>query len=599
MMPDWEKRYRAPVVSMPDWSPHAPDRAVYTSNESGIWQVHCWDVATGERRRVTDHPVGVIDGCATLDGEGVLFWQDETGDESGQWYMEPFGGGSAKPFLEGVPHGWNEGLSQAPGVVATAISNADGFAVYVGRDGGPVEPIARSPESIRIGGAESGGFCRGGLSADGSLLCLEHSEHGDLIHQSLRVVDTRTGDVVGDLRDVGMALSSARWSPVAGDRRLVITDETQGEERPAIWDLATGERTPLALDLPGLVICYDWWSDASALLLANYFEGRDTIYRYDIASGELTRIEAPEGYLSGARVRPDGSVWHRITSSVHQARVRSEAGEEVLRAAGERAPEGRPFVNWHFENPHGQTVHGFHVTPLGEGPFPVIMLAHGGPTWYDADRFYPEAQAYVDAGFAVGLVNYRGSVGYGREWRDTLIGNVGGPELEDVNAGLQDLVDRGIADPSRAVIAGWSWGGYVTVLELCKHADLWICGVAGVPVGDYEGGYEDLSPLLRAYDRALLGGTPSEVPELMRERNPIYFADGVRAPVMFIIGENDSRCPYRQAMAFVDKLADRGHPHEVYVYGTGHSSFDVDEEVRQQRAILAFLEKNVPGVSVP
>jgi dipeptidyl aminopeptidase/acylaminoacyl peptidase len=88
----------------------------------------------------------------------------------------------------------------------------------------------------------------------------------------------------------------------------------------------------------------------------------------------------------------------------------------------------------------------------------------------------------------------------------------------------------------------------VTLLELGKHPELWSCGIAGVPVGDYAAGYEDLSPLLQAYDRALLGGAPSEVPELMADRSPINFVDNVTAPVLFLIGKNDSRCPYRQAM---------------------------------------------------
>jgi dipeptidyl aminopeptidase/acylaminoacyl peptidase len=244
-------------------------------------------------------------------------------------------------------------------------------------------------------------------------------------------------------------------------------------------------------------------------------------------------------------------------------------------------------------------VHGFYVTPDDSGgPYPVLMFVHGGPTSLDRDRWQPELQAYVDAGFVVGLVNYRGSVGYGREWRDTLIGNIGGPELEDVNAGLHDLVERGLADPERAVIAGYSWGGYVTLLELGKHPDLWLCGIAGVPVGDYEDGYEELSPILQAYDRALLGGhEPKDLPDLMRDRNAINFADDVRAPVLFIIGRNDSRCPYRQAMRYVDRLASRGHPHEVYVFETGHSSFDVDERVRQVSTILGFLARHVPRVA--
>jgi dipeptidyl aminopeptidase/acylaminoacyl peptidase len=596
--PAWERRYRAPTMAFPDFSPEAPDRCVYAGTESGVWQVHVWDRGTGLRRQVTSHPVGVVDGAPTLDGDGVLFWQDETGDESGQWYVEAFEGGDARPFLEGAPHGWNEGFAQAAGVVAAAISDRDGFAVHVAVDGGPAKELLRSTESIRIAGAESGGFNRGGLSPDGELLCLEHSEHGDLIHPALRVIDARTGATVGEQLDRGLALSAWSWSPVPGDHRLAMVHEREGEERPAIWNLDTGERTDLSLDLPGIVVPYDWWPDASALLVVNYFEGRDTVYRYDLATAGLTKLDFPDGYLSGARVRPDGSVWVRMSDSVRQSRILTDGGEEVVRAEGERAPDGRPFANWHFQNPHGQIVHGFHVSPPGDGPFPVIMLVHGGPTWYDADRFYPEAQAYVDAGFAVGLVNYRGSVGYGREWRDTLIGNIGGPELEDVNAGLQDLVAHGIADPERAVIAGWSWGGYTTLMELGKHPELWLCGVAGVPVGDYELSYEDMSPLLQAYDRALLGGAPKDVPELMLDRNPINFADRVTAPVMFVIGENDSRCPYHQAMAYVEKIAARDHPHELYVFTTGHSSFDVDETVRQQKAILTFLGKHVPGITV-
>jgi pimeloyl-ACP methyl ester carboxylesterase len=593
-MPNWEKRYRAPTITLPVSSPQAPDHLVYAGTESGVWQVHTWDRATGARRQVTNHPVGVIDGTPTLDGAGVLFWQDDTGDESGQWFVEPFEGGESRPFLEGAPIGWNEGFAQAHGVVAAGISDRDGFAIYVSADGAPAKELARSTESLRLGG-EGQAFNTGGLSADGSLLCLVHAEHGDLIHPALRVVDPRTGTVVGEQRDEGLALSSSAWSPVPGDQRLAIVHEREGEDRPGIWDLASGVRTDLEIDLPGLVSAIDWWPDGRSLLFSQFSEGRNRLYRYELGTGSLTPIDFPEGVIGEAAVRSDGTVWASAGSSVHHERVLAEGGEEVIAPVGERAPEGRPFESWHFENEHGQRVHGFHVAPPGDGPFPVIMLVHGGPTWFDSDRFYPEAQAYVDAGFAVGLVNYRGSVGYGREWRDTLIGNIGGPELEDVNAGLRDLVARGIADPDRAVIAGWSWGGYTTLMELGKHPELWLCGVAGIPVGDYEMGYDDLSPLLQAYDRALLGGAPADVPELMADRNPINHVDEVRAPVLFLVGEHDSRCPYRQAMAYVDKLAARGQAHEVYVFGTGHGSHADDENVMQQRVILEFLAKQVPA----
>ena len=145
------------------------------------------DTETGERRQVTDHPVGLLDGAPTLDGDGVLWFQDETGDESGRWLVQPFHGGETQPFLDGVPHGWNDGLAQAPGIVAAAISDRDGFAVYVSLDGGPA---TRAPSLGRVRAARRRRRRR--LPArralgDGTLLCIEHAEHGDLIHPALRV----------------------------------------------------------------------------------------------------------------------------------------------------------------------------------------------------------------------------------------------------------------------------------------------------------------------------------------------------------------------------------------------------------------------------
>lgn len=597
-MPLWERRFRTPVVTLPEWSPRAPDRLTFASNESGVWQLSALDLTTGGRRRVTGHPVGVTDGTPTLDGSGVVWFQDETGDESGRWFVQPFDGGPSRPFVEGVSYGWNEGLAQAPGVVVVVVSDRDGFRVHVSSDGAPAEVVMHSDESITLAEPQFAGrgFTRSALSADGALLCVEHSEHGDLVHPALRVLDTRTGEVVADLHDPGLSLHASCWSPLPGDARLAITHERAGEERPAIWDLRTGE----VVDVPvgasaGVVAAEDWWPDASALLLANLTGGVTQLLRHDVRTGEAGPIDAPEGQIAKARVRPDGRVWMVHARGDRPPQVVDDTGRDVVTIEGRTDPPAHGYQPWSFANEHGQTVHGFHVDPPGDAPHPVMLFVHGGPTSLDMQRWQPEVQAYVDAGFVVGLVNYRGSIGYGREWRDALHANVGGPELEDVNAGLRDLVARGIADPTRAVIAGWSWGGYISLLELGKHPDLWRCGVAGVPVGDYPASYDDSSPLLQAYDRALLGATPHELPELMRERNPIEFVEGVRAPVLIIAGEHDSRCPIRQVRNYVARLEELGKPHETYFFGTGHGSLDVEERVRQVGVILDFLRRNVPS----
>jgi dipeptidyl aminopeptidase/acylaminoacyl peptidase len=97
-------------------------------------------------------------------------------------------------------------------------------------------------------------------------------------------------------------------------------------------------------------------------------------------------------------------------------------------------------------------------------------------------------------------------------------------------------------------------------------------------------------------DRALFGGTPEDKPELYERSNPITYADSVDAPVLFVIGENDSRCPLGQVLVYVDKFVERDAPHDVYRFATGHGSAVIDEDVRQIAAILAFLDRSVPGL---
>ncbi len=597
--PLWQARFRAPIVGFPTWAADRPDRIIYASSESGVYQLHAWDRATGERRQITSEPVGLIAGELTPDGEWVVWHRDTTGDESGVWVAAPFAGGTAEPFVEGLPEAWDQGFAIGRKVTVAGTSDREGFDVYVSENGGPAKLLAHSPESIDLGGSNAmmAGPDQGALSADETLLAVEHSEHGDVIHPSLRVIDARTGTVVADLRDEGLALCAFAWSPIAGDKRLAIGHERRGERAPAIWNIETGEVADIAVPWDRLTEVADWWPDASALLLFELRDGRNYLHRYDLATGEITPLPMEEGSLTGARVRPDGTVWYRLQRGEHPGLVFETGRSEPVLEPPLPAPAGRPFVPWEYRNPKGQRVHGWIVEPDGPKPWPTLLFIHGGPTSVDLDRWTPEVQAYVDMGFCVAMLNYRGSIGFGAAWRDELIGNIGWPEVEDAVAGHDDLIARGIADPARSAVAGWSWGGYITLLMHGMHPERFVAGVAGVPVADYPAAYRDESPLLQAYDRALLGGAPEDVPQLMKERSPLEYVDRVQAPLLLLAGEHDSRCPLPQILNYVERLKGRNHPHELYLFGTGHSSFDIDERIRQLGVVLDYLSKTVPGVT--
>ena len=207
----------------------------------------------------------------------------------------------------------------------------------------------------------------------------------------------------------------------------------------------------------------------------------------------------------------------------------------------------------------------------------------------DEDSFDAGRAAWLDAGFAVVQVNYRGSTGYGSSWRDALTERIGHTELADIAAVHDHLIAEGVVDPAVSVITGYSWGGFLSLLALGTQPARWAAGVAGVPVADYLAAYEDEMEPLRAYDRALFGGSPQDIPATYHDSSPLTFVDRVRVPVLVLAGENDPRCPIRQIDNYLDALAGRGARYAVYRYDAGHGSMVVAERLRQMACEIAFV----------
>ncbi len=564
----------------PTWARDRADRLLYLSNHTGKFEVFAWDRRRDAHRQVTDRRDGTgfrVPSRLDPDGERVWWWDDRKGDEFGTWTVEPFEGGERGEAAPLEP-AYSAGLAVGRTVAVIGRSTGDeGSSVFVvPRDDRPLR-IYTHRETARVGA----------LSADETLVALSHSEHGDSRNPAVRIVDL-AGATVAELWDgPGRGLSPRWWSPVTGDQRLVVTHERTGTQRPLILDARTGVASEIEVDLPGEIDA-DWYPDGRALLLGHEHRGRTELLRYELASRELRPVPTERGSISSAHVRPDGVVWYQWDGSWAPPVTRSGA-DVVLRAPGPEAPPSAAYTDTDVAG-----IHVFVAEPRGVSrPRPTLFLVHGGPEAHDRDRWDPEVQTWVDHGFAVLMVNYRGSSGYGKAWRDAIKGKPGLTELEDI-ATVQDwAVGIGLSDAKRCVIGGASWGGYLTLLGLGVQPERWAAGLAGVPIGDYIAAFEDEMEPLKRYDAALFGGTPDEVPQVYRERNPITYVDRVRAPVMLLVGQNDPRCPSRSADIYEARLRELGKTFETYRYDAGHGSLVIDERVRQMESQISFLAKHL------
>jgi dienelactone hydrolase len=578
----WQARFTAARVSLPDWARDAPDRNLYVSNVSGVWEIYAWDRATDMHRQVTKRDQGTMHGTVGPDGETIWWFADTDGDEFGSWVVEPFGGlpagTEATPAVAGTHAGYPAGLDIGRERTAIGTTTDDGTTLWLAKGGGAAEVIYRSEHDAGVSG----------LSRDEHLLAITHAEHGDSRHPAVRVLSCADGSTVAEKWDgPGKGLDALAFSPVAGDNRLLVQHERRGRDELLIWDVATDTETLVELGLTG-DISADWYPDGSALLVVHVEKARNTVHRYDIASGTLSILDTPAGTVGAAGVRPDGTVEYSWSSAAHPAVVRARypdgTDRVLLTPPGGPAPRSVPVADAFVAD-----VHALIARPDGAaGPLPTVFMVHGGPHAADEDRFSAYRAVWVDAGFAVVQVNYRGSTGYGSAWRDAIEGRPGLTELDDIAAVHDWAVSSGLADPRRCVIEGASWGGYLTLLGLGTQPDRWAVGIASVPVADYVAAYEDEMEPLRDFDRALFGGTPESVPDVYRDCSPITYVAQVSAPVLVIAGENDPRCPIRQIDNYLAALAARDAPHEVYRYDAGHGSLVVAEMLRQTARTVAF-----------
>jgi dienelactone hydrolase len=585
---NWRQRFRATDIHWAVIAKQNPERGLVCTNKDGIYQLYAWDVTTNELRQVTDQPAGVMLGMISSDGKHIYFLKDEGGNEIGHFVRVPFSGGEAEDISPDLPP-YSTFLIQQNrmGNLTGFMANTqDGFKAYVKADGGAPRLLYQS-ESISFGPS---------FSCDGKIAVIESSERTKSLDVSLLAFDMESGRQINELWEEGASIEGPIFSPIAGDPRLVCTSSASGFERPLIWNAITGECIPLQVEsIPGSIQPYDWSDDGEQILLCQVYQAQFQLYRYEVRTHTTIKLAHPVGTLgfwSWSYFAPNGEIWVIWEDFSHPPRLIAldrESGtlkREVL-SAGE-LPEGISSRSVTLISENGDTIQGWLAVPAGAGPFPTVLETHGGPTSVRSSRFSPRGQSWLDHGFAFFTLNYHGSTTFGKAFEKSIWGNLGDLEIQDMAAVYKWLVENKIAQPDAVLLTGESYGGFLTLQALGRRPELWAGGMAEIAIGDWKIMYEDQAESLRGYQRALFGGTPDEVPEATRKSSPITYAEQVRAPILVIQGENDTRTPARQLRNYEEKLKSLGKQIQVHWFNAGHGSMAKEQLIEHQELQLNF-----------
>lgn len=332
----------------------------------------------------------------------------------------------------------------------------------------------------------------------------------------------------------------------------------------------------------------------------------------DLASGALTPIDTPYKDFSSLRAEGNRVVFRAGSPKTPAAIVSMDFATgktEVLKQSTSVADDAA--ISRCFTQPRavdypscGRTAHGlfypaFHPdysAPEGRRP-PLVVKCHGGPTAAASSTLDLRIQYWTSRGIAVLDVNYGGSTGYGRAYRELLNGNWGIVDVDDAVNGARHLANEGLVDGERCVITGGSAGGY-TVLAALTFRDFFRGGASHYGVSDLAVLARDTHKFESRYLDTLIGPYPARE-DLYRERSPLAHAEQLNAPVIFFQGDEDQVVPPNQTELMVEALRAKGTPVGYLLFaGEQHGFRQAANIKRTLDAELLFYAVNVFGTGL-
>ena len=413
-------------------------------------------------------------------------------------------------------------------------------------------------------------------------------------------LELSTGGVptVGDVITVAGGEETSIFQPEFSPdgRYLAYVSDTSGWWQLFLYDIESKEHRQVT-DVPAEhgspawiqgMRTYGFAPDGKRIYFLRNQEASVSLWEYDLDATKEARLQLDDGYTylnqisisdhgiatiaSGGTLPTRVIVFQPPSDGLFESetRVTRRATSEELPASAYASPRPLTWQGMDGENAFGIFYPSHNERFEGQGKPPLVVKIHGGPTSQRFEQFDNSDQFFSTRGYAVLQVNYRGSTGYGRDYRNKLRGNWGIYDVQDAVSGAQHLIDQGLVDGSKVVIMGGSAGGFTVLKALQDYPGFFKAGINLFGVTNQFTLAADTHKFEAHYSDTLLGSLP-DAAALFRERSPIFYADKIQDPVAVFQGEDDVVVPRAQSDELVESLRRRGIPHVYHLYpGEGH-----------------------------
>jgi dipeptidyl aminopeptidase/acylaminoacyl peptidase len=423
------------------------------------------------------------------------------------------------------------------------------------------------------------------------------------------VVEVATGKNTLLTPHEGEQLYSANDFSADGKRLLITSNAGNGYDNVGLLDIASKKIDWLTRD-KWEISGGNFSPDGKSVTWTANVDGNTNIYLHDLTSNKTTSLPLPKGvntlggaessftrdglrllyYHNGPNTPNDLWVYSLVGTTSHQV-------THSLVAGVHSADMVEPFLV-HYPSRDGKwTISAFVYMPYNlprQAVSPAIVYVHGGPTAQTVNSFNRFTQYVANQGYIVIAPNYRGSTGYGKEFQQANLFDMGGGDLQDVLAAADWIKQTGYVDPKKLILMGGSYGGYMTMMGVTKAPDVWAAGVPIVPFVNWFTEIENEDPILQQSDLATMGD-PLKNKALYEDRSPINFIDQVKAPLLLLAGGHDPRCPKTETQQVVDAIEKRGGVVEHKIYeNEGHGFARVENQIDAYKHAAEFLKAHVP-----